>query len=84
MNQNIEELMKEVVSTYNDVRKRVLLYAQSSLPQSQFEAFRKLILDEFGRNGAEGKVEKMFQDFMERNGQGGNAICCEKGDSNDS
>ena len=45
MNQNIEELMKEVIDTYNEVRKRVLLYAQSSLPQPQFEAFRKLVLD---------------------------------------
>ena len=30
---------------------RVLLVAESSLPQSQYQAFRKLTLDEFGRNG---------------------------------
>ncbi len=30
---------------------RVLLIAQAALPQHQFEAFRRLILDEFGRTG---------------------------------
>lgn len=83
MSEKTEELMKQVMNTYNEVRKRILLYAQSSLSQNQFEAFRKLTLDEFGRNGAEGKVEKMFEDFRERNGQGRHAICCEKGDRHD-
>lgn len=83
MSGETELLIKQIIETYNDVRKRMLLYAQSSLPQSQFEAFRKLALDEFGKSGAEGKVEKMFDDFRERNGQGGNAICCKKGDSHD-
>ena len=30
---------------------RVLLIAQAALPEHQFEAFRRLILDEFGRAG---------------------------------
>jgi hypothetical protein len=30
---------------------RVLLIAQAALPQRQFEAFRRLMLDEFGRSG---------------------------------
>lgn len=30
---------------------RVLLIAQAALPEHQFDAFRRLILDEFGRAG---------------------------------
>ena len=30
---------------------RLLLIAQAALPEHQFEAFRRLILDEFGRAG---------------------------------
>lgn len=43
----------------NARKNRVLLYAQVALPQSQFEAFKKLFLDEFGRSGLEGQLVKM-------------------------
>jgi len=40
---------------------RVLDMAQASLPESQFTAFRKLTLNEFGRNGLEGDLQKEFK-----------------------
>jgi hypothetical protein len=35
---------------------RVLTIAEAALPKDQFRAFRKLVLDEFGRNGLEGEL----------------------------
>jgi hypothetical protein len=46
-------------------QKKILLYVESSVSPCQFRALRKLILDELGKSGAEGKV----RDFLERNGQ---------------
>ncbi|MBK9521373.1 MAG: hypothetical protein IPO13_07110 [Rhodocyclaceae bacterium] len=40
-----------ILRTVNAHKNRVLLYAQAALPQSQFDAFKKLFLDEFGRVG---------------------------------
>lgn len=39
--------------------KQVLLVAESSLPPSQFQAFRLFVLNEFGRNGLEGELEQL-------------------------
>ena len=45
-------LTKEVFLPLVNARlNRVLLIAQAALPEHQFEAFRRLILDEFGRAG---------------------------------
>jgi hypothetical protein len=52
----------------------VLLVAQSSLPSSQFQAFRTVVLNEFGRNGLEGELEQLEHrlGLEERNGSGRN------------
>jgi len=42
----------------------VLLVAQAAMPDSQFHAFRKIVLDEFGTNG--------FMKELERIGSGRN------------
>ena len=39
---------------------RVLLYAETSLHPSQFQAFRKLTLDEFGNSGLAKELERIF------------------------
>lgn len=38
---------------------RILLVAEASLPASQFQAFRKVVLDEFGRNGLVRELERL-------------------------
>jgi len=38
---------QQILQLYKEVMKRVLIIGQSSLPESQFKAFRKIILDEF-------------------------------------
>jgi hypothetical protein len=51
-----------------------LLVAQASLPSSQFQAFRTVVLNEFGRNGLEGELERLEYQIgaEERNGLGRN------------
>ena len=45
---------------------KLLTIAEASLPHAQFRAFRKAALDEFGRNGFESELAKLFR---ERTGQ---------------
>jgi len=48
---------------------RTLSVAEAALPPSQFNAFRKLMLDEFGRNGLETELfELLNQHRGPRNG----------------
>ena len=51
----------------------ILLYAESSLPESQFKAFRKLVLDQFGGKGFGRELEIWLRDKQqqERCGLGG-------------
>lgn len=43
-------------------KKRILTVAQSSLPESQFIAFRRIVLNEFGKSGLEKELERVFAD----------------------
>lgn len=49
---------------------RVLLIAQAALPEHQFQAFRRLLLDEFGRAGLLKDVDTALgENRPERHGQ---------------
>lgn len=52
----------------------ILLVAQSSLPASQFHAFRTVVLNEFGRNGLERELDQLEGSMRaaERVGEGRN------------
>lgn len=39
---------------------RVLRIAEAALPQSQFKAFRSLVLDEFGNSGLGKELERLW------------------------
>lgn len=41
-------------------KNRVLLVAQAALPESQFQAFRQILLNEFGRSGLESELARIF------------------------
>ncbi|MBT3368177.1 MAG: hypothetical protein HN416_13575 [Nitrospina sp.] len=47
---------RDIVGLVNLHVSKVLTVAEAALPESQFKAFRKLVLDEFGRNGLETEV----------------------------
>jgi hypothetical protein len=49
----------EVMSLVNRHLSRLLTVAEASLPPAQFQAFRRVALDEFGRNGLEGEVGEL-------------------------
>ena len=64
------EAIREVLN----IRKgRLLLFAEAALPQGQFQAFRKLVLDELGRTGLEQDLVRVVADLrhQERQGSGG-------------
>jgi len=63
----------QMVSALLNARKnRVLLIAQASLPEHQYQAFKKLFLDEFGDRGLEKELKPLLidqQHGMGRNGR---------------
>ena len=64
-------LLPLILDKLNERKNRLLLTAQVGLPENQFEAYRKILLDELGRNGFEKDLEEVMQQ-MERTGTGRN------------
>jgi hypothetical protein len=51
--------------------KRVLDFGELALTPTQFAAFRKLVLDEFGKSGLESELERVFREQRkDRDGTG--------------
>lgn len=57
-----------VIDALNERKNRLLLTAQVGLPDHQFEAYRKILLDELGRNGFERDLEEILKQHTARNG----------------
>ena len=56
------EKIQEIFEIYNEAKNKILLYVRSAVPSNEsFEALRKLILDELGKSGAEGKVRRLIE-----------------------
>lgn len=51
----------EIRALVNPHLKRILGCAELILPNEHFAKFRKLVLDEFGRNGLEAELEREFR-----------------------
>ncbi len=66
MEKGLVESLDELRDILNGAKKRILLYAQASLSPSQFQAYRKLVLDEMGMSGIEGKARKIFERLAKR------------------
>jgi hypothetical protein len=56
-----------ILDLLNARKNRVLLLAQAALPDSQFQAFRTLFLNEFGKSGLERELVRLL-DEKNRNG----------------
>lgn len=52
---------EEIFKIYNESKNRILLYVEASVPPEQFKALRKLILDELGLSGAEGRIKQLYE-----------------------
>ena len=63
--------LQEILKRLDQSKNETLLLAQSSLPQSQFEAFRKIFLNIFGKNGLEKELARLYAEErkQDRNGQ---------------
>lgn len=65
-------LLPLILGKLDERKNRLLLTAQVGLPENQFDAYRKILLDELGRNGFEKDLEEVLMQHMERNGKGRN------------
>ena len=65
---NLYHLIKDAL---NARKNRVLTIAQSSLPEHQFQAFKKFYLDEMGERGFEKELKQLLekQHGMDGNGR---------------
>lgn len=63
-------LLPLILEKLNERKNRLLLTAQVGLPENQFDAYRKILLDELGRNGFEKDLEEVLLQHLERNGTG--------------
>jgi hypothetical protein len=74
--QDIVELVKPRIN-------RLLTVAEAALPESQFMAFRKVVLRELGNSGLNKDLEALFgkgQEHKDRNGAGGNTLAGKEDD----
>lgn len=62
--------LEAILAALNARMNQVLLVAEAALPQSQFQAFRKIALDQFGRSGFQLDVENVLSEHSERDGTG--------------
>jgi hypothetical protein len=64
----------EVMELVNQRVRRILLVAEAALSASQFQAFRTVVLNEFGRNGLVGELDRLDGqgEAVERDGWGRN------------
>ncbi len=65
-------LLPLILGKLDERKNRLLLTAQVGLPENQFDAYRKILLDELGRNGFEKDLEEVLMQHMERTGTGRN------------
>ncbi|QOJ23522.1 MAG: hypothetical protein HRU78_07570 [Gammaproteobacteria bacterium] len=52
--------LQAILKALDQSKNEALLLAQSSLPQSQFEAFRKIYLNIFGKNGLKKELARQI------------------------
>jgi hypothetical protein len=69
---------EDIEKVVNNTLKYILLVAESSLPASQFVAYRKLVLDSCGERGLVRDLERLIIE-KERQGAGGNILCKRRG-----
>jgi len=68
----VAALLPLILGKLDERKNRLLLTAQVGLPENQFDAYRKILLDELGRNGFEKDLEEVLLQHTERQGMGRN------------
>ena len=66
-------LYQSIIALLDARKSKILTYAQVSMTESQFKAYRSLVLDELGKNGLESELVKLLDEgnhsIKNRNGQ---------------
>ena len=63
-------LLVAIVEVLNRRKGKVLDLAQLSMREAQFRAFKRLFLNEFGREGAEQELQRVVAEYeRQRNGR---------------
>ena len=62
--------LQQVLDVLNPRKKQILLVAESSLAESQFRAFRTLMLNELGRDGLERDLARLWVTHRNTDGNG--------------
>lgn len=65
-------VLQLILDKLNERKNRLLLTAQVGLPTNQYDAYRKILLDELGRNGFERDLEEVLKQHREWVGEGRN------------
>jgi len=67
-------LLPAILALLNTRKNRVLLLAEAAMPPTQFQAFRRLFLNEFGKSGLEQELVRVFVEGSDkdRHGKGRN------------
>lgn len=65
-------VLQLILDRLNERKNRLLLTAQVGLPANQYDAYRKILLDELGRNGFERDLEEVLKQQREWVGEGRN------------
>jgi hypothetical protein len=65
-------VLQLILDKLNERKNRLLLTAQVGLPTNQYDAYRKILLDELGRNGFERDLEEVLKQHREWAGEGRN------------
>ena len=63
-------MLPAILALLNQRKNRVLRIAEAALPETQFRAFRGLLLDEFGRDGLDRDLARLVAEAEQRNGPG--------------
>ena len=59
-------LLSVLLDALDRRKNRLLLVAQAALPSSQYEAFRKIVLDELGKSGFQQELEDALRRSKDR------------------
>ena len=66
-------LLQSIIALLDARKSKILTYAQIGMTESQFKAYRSLVLDELGKNGLESELVKLLDEgnhsIQNRNGQ---------------
>ena len=66
-------LYPSIIALLDARKSKILTYAQVAMSESQFKAYRSLVLDELGKNGLESELVKLLDEgnhsIQTRNGR---------------